>query len=347
MKKIEMNELDVEQKHSMHVRIISALIMLLVSVPCIVLGGWFFLVFAVLVLATATFEFIHAPHKTNKYSPFVYTFIYILTFMLTFWSAIKNNMNNINNPASIFNEWSFNGTFVVFDSVGEATTSIMLSTIGISVLLLVLFFLSIIHSNFNIQDVTYLFTMVILISIGTQSLLFLRYYPEACFLTQSTVYNFNKISTCTLFAYIILATIMTDTGAYFTGILFGKHKMNPRISPKKTWEGFFGGIIISAICSITFAVVMSLVGYPILPCLDIKDSFSWVYIILFGLTMPLVATLGDFIFSAIKRHFDIKDFSNIIKGHGGILDRLDSIFAVGIYVASVLVLIGNSWSFLK
>ena len=63
--------------------------------------------------------------------------------------------------------------------------------------------------------------------------------------------------------------------------------------------------------------------------------------------MPLVATLGDFIFSAIKRHFDIKDFSNIIKGHGGILDRLDSIFAVGIYVASVLVLIGNSWSFLK
>ena len=55
MKKIEMNELDVEQKHSMHVRIISALIMLLVSVPCIVLGGWFFLVFAVLVLATATF----------------------------------------------------------------------------------------------------------------------------------------------------------------------------------------------------------------------------------------------------------------------------------------------------
>ena len=77
MKKIEMNDLNVEQKHSMRVRTISALIMLLVAVPCIVLGGWFFLVFAVLVLATATFEFIHAPHKINKYSPF---FIHLFIF---------------------------------------------------------------------------------------------------------------------------------------------------------------------------------------------------------------------------------------------------------------------------
>ena len=89
MKKIEMNELDVEQKHSMHVRIISALIMLLVSVPCIVLGGWFFLVFAVLVLATATFEFIHAPHKTNKYSPFVYTFIYIFITQTKLYAYLR------------------------------------------------------------------------------------------------------------------------------------------------------------------------------------------------------------------------------------------------------------------
>ena len=347
MKKIEMNDLNSEQKSSMKVRTISAILMVLVALPCVVLGKWFFLAFVILVSGLAVIEFLKAPRKTTRYSPFVYVFIYVLTLSMIYWVMIKNNLININTEGGLFTDWSFAGSFLTFDANGEPKTSLMISTIGVLTLLLVLFFLSITHSDFNIPDVTYLFTMVIFVSVGIQALLFLRYYPEAFFLISSKQYNYTNISTSTLILYVALATICADTGAYFTGILFGKHKMNPRISPKKTWEGFFGGIIFSALISIGFAVLMSYLGYPILPCFDISIPLNWVYIIFLGITMPLIATLGDFIFSALKRHFDIKDFSNMIKGHGGILDRLDSIICVAIYVSSILVLIGNNWSFLK
>ena len=133
---------------------------------------------------------------------------------------------------------------------------------------------------------------------------------------------------------ILLATYLTDTGAYFAGRFFGRHKLNERISPKKTIEGAIGGYLFGAIGSFLFGYFMVL------------DLFPLWYISLISCTMPLAGQLGDLSFSAVKRHFNVKDFGTIFPGHGGVLDRIDSlifnllIFLV--YATTVLTLIGST-----
>ncbi len=111
---------------------------------------------------------------------------------------------------------------------------------------------------------------------------------------------------------IVFATYGSDTGAWFFGRRYGRHKMNPRISPKKSWEGFVGGIISGFI-----------IGW--IPTFFFLDQVSLVLVFLLCLLCPVVAEFGDLCFSAIKRFYHIKDFSKLLPGHGGILDRVDSL----------------------
>lgn len=121
---------------------------------------------------------------------------------------------------------------------------------------------------------------------------------------------------------IVFATYGSDTGAYFIGRAFGRHKMNPRISPKKSWEGFFGGVVSGAIISIALSSLY-------------WSNLNVTVNVLLCLLCPVFAELGDLCFSAIKRHFGIKDFSNLLPGHGGVLDRVDSLL-INILVFGVL-----------
>ncbi len=121
---------------------------------------------------------------------------------------------------------------------------------------------------------------------------------------------------------IVFATYGSDTGAYFIGRAFGKHKMNPRVSPKKSWEGFFGGIVSGFIISMIISTLY-------------WSSLDMTVNILLCLLCPVFAELGDLCFSAVKRHYKIKDFSNLLPGHGGVLDRVDSLL-INILVFGVL-----------
>jgi len=111
----------------------------------------------------------------------------------------------------------------------------------------------------------------------------------------------------------ILVTIASDIGGYAVGVLFGKHPMAPVISPKKSWEGFAGSVV--------FCV---LAGW--LTVVYLLDGDWWVGVLL-GLIVVVMATLGDLCESVIKRDLGIKDMSSIIPGHGGLMDRLDSLLA--------------------
>jgi len=116
------------------------------------------------------------------------------------------------------------------------------------------------------------------------------------------------------FAYITTLVIIVacnDTFAYITGVLIGKHPLAPKISPKKSWEGFFGGLIFAAIGS-SLAFYYLLERHPIIGAVA-------------GLLGVLAATVGDLIESAIKRDLSLKDMGNLLPGHGGMLDRLDSV----------------------
>ena len=101
-----------------------------------------------------------------------------------------------------------------------------------------------------------------------------------------------------------------DTGAYLTGMSIGRHKLMERISPKKTWEGFFGGLIIAA-----------LVAWLLSGWLGVVDKIHWVII---SVIISVVGTYGDLVESMLKRSFGVKDSGTIMPGHGGFLDRFDS-----------------------
>ncbi len=108
-----------------------------------------------------------------------------------------------------------------------------------------------------------------------------------------------------------LAAWMTDTGAYFTGVFLGKHKLCEKISPKKTVEGAIGGVVVCVISLSVYAYAMGLqVGFPV--------------VFLGAAVLSVIAQIGDLSFSVIKREYNIKDYGNLMPGHGGVLDRFDS-----------------------
>ncbi|HHT38319.1 MAG TPA: phosphatidate cytidylyltransferase [Mollicutes bacterium] len=127
--------------------------------------------------------------------------------------------------------------------------------------------------------------------------------------------------------YIFIITSVTDTYALISGMLIGKHKLLESISPKKTWEGLIFGTI--------FGVLIGSVFYY----MTINDGINILYLVLGTTLLSLVGQMGDLVFSSIKRLYNKKDFSDLMPGHGGVLDRLDSfIFAVLSYVMLMFVL---------
>ena len=115
-----------------------------------------------------------------------------------------------------------------------------------------------------------------------------------------------------LFAFAVVA--LADVGGYVAGNLFGKHKLAPLVSPGKTWEGFFGGILLQCILIASMASFM-------------PEKITTVMLVALVIPVSLYSVLGDLFESMIKRHSGVKDSGNILPGHGGVLDRIDGLIA--------------------
>lgn len=154
---------------------------------------------------------------------------------------------------------------------------------------------------------------------------------DALFLIGSVLFigiSFNLLAVTRNFdimyiIYLFIITVITDTFALFTGMLIGKHKLAPEISPKKTIEGAVGGTLMATIVATLFYITV------------IDKAIPLVFVILITALLSGVGQLGDLAFSAIKRYYGQKDFSNLIPGHGGILDRFDSL----VFVVLVFILV--------
>jgi len=114
----------------------------------------------------------------------------------------------------------------------------------------------------------------------------------------------------------LIVVVCSDTGGYAAGVLFGKHPMAPSISPKKSWEGFAGSMLAGAIGG-TLSVMLLLHAH-------------WWVGLPYGLALVVCATGGDLVESLIKRDLGIKDMGNLLPGHGGLMDRLDSLLPTAV-----------------
>ncbi|GAA1371835.1 phosphatidate cytidylyltransferase [Luteococcus sanguinis] len=123
----------------------------------------------------------------------------------------------------------------------------------------------------------------------------------------------------------ILCVVASDTGGYIAGVLFGKHKMAPTVSPKKTWEGFAGSVLFGVGIGIACSIWLLGVG--------------WYVGLLLGVLLVAVGTAGDLVESMIKRDAGIKDMSSFLPGHGGIMDRLDSLLVAAPVAWALLFLL--------
>lgn len=148
-----------------------------------------------------------------------------------------------------------------------------------------------------VKNISYQFFALIYIAGGLSFAIFLRDFTIGPFFNTSALW------------FVLIATWLTDSGAYFIGIKFGKKAMAPVISPNKTVAGAVGGIATAIIFIISVTLIF--------------DFFN-IYWLIFSLFFPIVAIMGDLFESCLKRDFKVKDTGSIIPGHGGILDRFDS-----------------------
>lgn len=161
-------------------------------------------------------------------------------------------------------------------------------------------------------------------------------YTGVLFAHFSLLRNFNITQTIeTVFGFmnqgeaiiwtVVLGTWASDSFAYFFGIAFGKHKAFPTISPKKSWEGYIAGFVLSIV------TVLYVAGYVF--------NLDYILLVVVAITTAVLAPLGDLMESLLKRYVGVKDSGNIFPGHGGVLDRLDSLIIalpVAYYVALFL-----------
>lgn len=171
------------------------------------------------------------------------------------------------------------------------------------------------HASLSVKDSGVAMFMTLLLSLSISCVVYCR--------------TVNEYGLFYLFLTLFIAW-MSDTGAYFAGSFFGKHKLCPAISPKKTVEGFIGGLVFCVLTTLGFAWACDL---WILPQ---TVSPLYVQIALLSLLLCPLSVVGDLFASVVKRQAGAKDYGNIMPGHGGVMDRFDSLLFVAPFVYAVL-----------
>jgi len=264
-------------------RLLTALIALPVLILSIVLpvflpqfeqGNWLFLLIAALALSAGLFEFFTLTKKLELKADASIAFLGAATLFVAF----------------------------LFDAPAKAPDLLLLT-------LILFLFVVLVTQMFRFQkDFSKMLTGIGVTVIGVLYVVFLGGFLVA---TRVGFENFPGLSP-KLLGFFVLVNFGSDTGAYFTGKNFGKHKLAEKISPGKTWEGFVGGILLA----IVFAALATLLFFPELP---------YQISIPLAIVMAVAGVAGDLAESAMKRGADVKDAANFLPGHGGLLDRLDSL----------------------
>jgi CDP-diglyceride synthetase len=355
MSKPEMNLITPDAKKSFMGRLLVVGPLLAIIGPAIFIGDWFFFVVVGLFLGISVYEMINATGK--KYPWYLWVFSYIIVFSFVYWFVFKD-------IGLSYRDFKMDGDESFVFNLGQHFGNLDISFIGVAVAIGVYLLMGIIGHHLTFSDVAYFITFSIILGLGYQAALFIRYYPSFLYLHFSSpeatnalpisimgltgddlvnnVY-FKYLIGAELLIFVVLGVTMNDTFAYVFGMVWGKHKLNEKVSPNKTWEGFFGGWLMGTIACLAFGLPLTFCGFPMLPTLG-PDNWYWVVIL--SLVIPLFGDLGDLGFSFIKRHYGIKDFGTVLKGHGGVIDRMGSEIFGCLGTAAILIFLTNGWDFL-
>lgn len=266
----------------MKTRILSAILLIAVFVPILIIGGKLFSISMMLLAILSLYELIHI-RETKKEFPFlmkIFAYLMVVFFVLS-------------NSKSIAFQYNVNYQVVAFIIFAFLTPMVFIND----------------TKKYNLNDSLFLIGSVLFVGLSFNLLLITR--------------NFD----ISYIIYLLLITTITDTFALFTGMLIGKHKLAPLISPKKTVEGLIGGTLMGTFVATAFYFTV------------INQGMSLVLLIFITALLSLVGQVGDLVFSSIKRYYGKKDFSDLIPGHGGILDRFDSLIFVTLAFIIVLGII--------
>ena len=175
------------------------------------------------------------------------------------------------------------------------------------------------HEKISFNNFAYTYSMTLLITISLSALIRMKFIDSE----HMPMY----------FVLAIAIPWLADVGAYFTGFFIGKHKLCPKISPKKTIEGAVGGVLFCIFSCVVMLFIFQKLFYG--------DNINMNYfsIILIGFGGSLLSIIGDLSFSVIKRSYSVKDYGDLIPGHGGILDRFDSVVTFVPYMYLVMMYI--------
>lgn len=241
------------------------------------------------------------------FHPVMYVFISILNFILIYeLLSAKKLQNNIN----IFIPCS------VYGLVQPLLIPFKFGYIPVYAFFMVMFLIMIKnYKSVSFPDLCFSLIGVLIIVFGLSSILFLPPMYKSYFTF--------------FFVLCIGVPWCADAGAYFAGVFLGKRKLCPGISPHKTVEGFIGGILAGTVSAFIFGFVYTFL-YP-------RASFNFLLLFIIGFTSSIISVLGDLSFSLVKRSCKIKDFGSIFPGHGGFLDRFDSV----IFAAPLVYFIGK------
>lgn len=251
----------------MKTRVISAIVMLAIFIPILLLGDVYYIVFSSLLGLMSLWELVRQEDKIPNYMKILSYFICLFIILYKY---------NSNNYLELFNFPIIAGLFLFY------SFSIIINKE---------------LSKYNYKDSIFLMMSTLIIGLFFNSFIRVR------------------VMGLEFVIYCFIISITTDTFAYVGGRLFGKNKLSPSISPNKTVEG-------SIIGSVMATILASVFYYNFIGNLNI-----WLTILI-SFSLSILCQIGDLFFSSIKRYYRIKDFSNLIPGHGGILDRLDSVLFV-------------------
>lgn len=284
-------------------RTITAILLILICVPFLILGGNFLSLFVLFISFLAMHEALTVKEKTLekvKYPFYIHLFCFIAMFLLTFGfpkigSFTALSFGSFDFKTGLMNEFAFFPLWIVLS-------------------LLFLLISSVWDKRIEMMDAMYLFGMLMLISTGLKGFLYVRSLSRE-----------EIVRGVYFILYLVLITCITDTFAYLGGMTCYRlipnkiHKFNERISPKKTWEGTLIGSFFGIVIGILFF------AFVVNPFEFRENPYAWYVYVPLTLLLTIAGQMGDLILSAVKRHFQIKDFSNLLPGHGGILDRIDSL----------------------